>query len=143
MSLRRTLQITTLLGVVGLGISLYLTWVYMAGGIIPCGGSGGCATVQHSAYAWVGGVPVPMLGTIAYSLLIALAILALQFEGRRELFLLALVAGSVIGVLFSGFLTYVEFFVIHAVCRWCIASAVVTVLLLGFAIGAWRQYQNE
>jgi uncharacterized membrane protein len=143
MNLRRTLLAAVALSVAGLGVSLYLTWVYMADAVIQCGSSGGCATVQHSAYAWVAGVPVPMLGAVAYALIIALVILALQLEQRRDLFLLALVGGSLVGVLFSAYLTYVEFFVIYAICRWCVVSAVIMVLVFALVLYAWRQHQNE
>ena len=143
MSLRRTLQGVILLSVVGLGISLYLSWAYLAGEAPLCGASGGCADVQSSAYAWIAGIPIPTLGAVAYSGLIALGILALQFETRREIFLLALFGGALVGVLFSGYLTYLEFFVINAICRWCIASAVVQVLVFGLSLVAYRQWQTE
>lgn len=143
MTLRRVLQLSTLLSVAGLGISFYLTWAYLADAALVCGTSGGCATVQHSAYAWIAGIPMPMLGAVAYSLLIALAILAMQWEQRRGVALQALVGVSLVGVLFSGYLTYLEFYVIDALCRWCIASAVVVLLVCILAFVAWRQYQSE
>ena len=143
MSLRRTLQSVILLSVAGLGISLYLAWVYLSDATILCGGSGGCSTVQHSPYAWIAGVPIPVLGAMAYSGLIAVGILALQLEARRELFLLALFGGALIGVGFSAYLTYVEFFVIYAICRWCIASAVIMVAIFGLTLRAYRQWQLE
>lgn len=143
MSVRRALQWFIPLSVAGLGISLYLTWAYVAHVAPVCGTSGGCETVQTSQYAWIGGVPVPMLGAIGYVGLLALAVLALRLEERRDLLLLGVFGGTLVGVLFTVYLTYLEFFVIHAICRWCIGSAVVMVLLFVLAIVAYQANQAE
>jgi uncharacterized membrane protein len=142
-NLRRSLLGATFLSVAGLLISLYLTWAYLIDVSPICGASGGCSTVQHSSFAWIAGVPVPLLGAVAYSGLIALGILALRWQGRRDLFILALFGGSLVGMLFSGYLTYLEFFVINALCKWCIASALVTVAVFVLATLAYRQHQAE
>lgn len=141
MSLKRSLQAIILLALVGLGISVYLTWAYTANVAPICGTSGGCETVQTSEYAWIAGVPVPMLGALGYTGILALAVLALRLEDRRELLLLGLFGATLIGVLFSAYLTYIEFFVIFAICRWCIASAIVTVLAFLLSFVAYRQDQ--
>lgn len=143
MNLRRSLLGATLLSVAGLLISIYLTWAYLIDVSPICGPSGGCSLVQHSPYAWIGGIPIPMLGAVAYSGLIALGILALRWEARRDLFLLAFFGGSLVGLLFSGYLTYLEFFVIHAICKWCVGSAIVMVLVFILALVAYRQAQAE
>lgn len=139
MNQRRSLIGVTLLSVVGLAISLYLTWTYLIDVSPICGTSGGCETVQHSSFAWIAGVPIPLLGAVANSGLLALAILALRWEERRDTFVLVLFGGALVGVLFSAYLTYLEFFVIHAICRWCIASAIVMLLNFGCTVMAYRQ----
>ena len=122
------------LAVAGLLISAYLTWVHYAGVAPVCvGGSGGCETVQTSSYATILGVPVAALGLVGYSGLLLSAFL----RGEASLYLGLLVA--LVGTLFSAYLTYLEVFVIHAICEWCVASAALMVgALICSAFEAWR-----
>lgn len=114
-----------LLSVTGLFIATYM-YLYKIGriGTLACG-TGACETVQLSPQARFLGVEVALIGVIGYGVMLGLALLALQprYAGRswpaRLLAVLALGA-----LLFTGYLTYLELFVIHAICRWCVASAV-------------------
>jgi uncharacterized membrane protein len=117
-----------LFALVGLGIAGYLLAVRLIGEPPVCGPSGGCELVQQSKYSVVFGIPVAAWGT-AFSLV--LAILAARWwlaADRQALTLayLALLAGT-IGV---ASLTYLELFVIHAVCAWCVSYAIAMVLSL-------------
>lgn len=143
MSLRRLLQGIGLLAVIGLGISLYLTYIYTSNGVAICLGSGGCETVQHSPYAWILGIPIPTLGAGAYFLILILALAVGRGGDRQETLLLGLFGTSLIGLLFSAYLTYLELFVIHAICLWCVVSAIVQVFLFILVILAWRRYQSD
>jgi uncharacterized membrane protein len=119
------------LSVLGLGIAGYLTVVHYSGGDPAClAGGGGCHTVQESDYAKLVGVPVPLIGLIGYLVVLASALLAGD-RGR----MLGLFA-TLIGFGFSLYLTYLELFVIEAICQWCVASAVVMTAAFGFAL--WR-----
>jgi len=122
------------LAMVGLLISAYLTWVHYMGVVPVCvGGSGGCKTVQTSIYATILGVPVAVLGLVGYSGLL----LSVSLRGEVGIYLGFLVA--LVGTLFSAYLTYLELFVIHAICEWCLASAAVMVAaLLCASFGVWR-----
>jgi uncharacterized membrane protein len=122
------------LAVVGLLISAYLSWVHYAGVAPVCvGGSGGCETVQSSSYATIFGVPVAVVGLVGYSGLLFSA----SLRGEVGVYLGLLV--SLVGTLFSAYLTYLELFVIHAICEWCVASAAVMVAaLICTSFGAWR-----
>jgi uncharacterized membrane protein len=122
------------LAVVGLLISAYLSWVHYVGVVPVCvGGSGGCKTVQTSSYATIFGVPVAVIGLVGYSGLL----LSASLRGEVGVYLGFLVA--LVGTLFSAYLTYLELFVIHAICEWCVASAAVMVAaLICTALGAWR-----
>jgi uncharacterized membrane protein len=123
-----------LMSLLGLFVSAYL-YLYKIGriGTLACG-TGGCETVQTSEWSRFAGVEVALIGVIGYGLLLVVALVALQpaLAGRRwpVSLLTALAAG---GVLFTAYLTSLELFVIHAVCRWCVGSAaiIVTVLILG------------
>jgi uncharacterized membrane protein len=127
------------LATVGLVISIYLTWTHFTGVAPVCaGGSAGCETVQSSRYATIFGVPVALLGVVGYAGLLFSAVLWGEV-GVYLGFLLALV-----GTLFSAYLTYLEVFVIHALCQWCLASAAVMVAaLVCVALGAWRLAQER
>jgi uncharacterized membrane protein len=122
------------LAIVGLLISAYLSWVHYMGVVPVClSGSGGCETVQSSSYATIFGVPVAVVGLVGYSGLLFSA----SLRGEVGIYLGFLVA--LVGVLFSAYLTYLELFVIHAICEWCVASAAVMVgALICTSFGAWR-----
>jgi uncharacterized membrane protein len=132
-------MVTALLALVGFLISLYL-WLWKVGliGILACG-DGGCETVQLSKYGDFLGVPVALWGMLAYGGMLALSLLGLQprWQERPEPTIgLLLLAGA--GVLFSGYLTYIEAAVIHAWCRWCVVSAVLVCVILVTALAGWR-----
>ena len=98
-------RVLLVLAALGFLISAYLTWTHFAGLTPVCTGSGeGCATVQSSRYATVLGVPVALLGLVAYGGLIFSATL----WGEAGIYLGFLI--SLVGTLFSAYLTYVEFF---------------------------------
>jgi uncharacterized membrane protein len=115
---------TAVLAVVGIGIAGYLTYVHYAGiNPICVSGSGGCEKVQTSKWADLGGIPVAVLGLAGYVCILG-SLLLPEDLGQMVAALL-----SLIGVGFSAYLTYRELFTIHAVCQWCVASAIVMALL--------------
>ena len=130
-------QAIAVLALVGFFISLYL-WLYKIGaiGTLQCG-TEACETVQTSPYADLLGMPVAFYGVAGYALLFAISLAGLEprFVTRRGPTLL-LTGLSTIGFLFSVYLTYLELFVIHAICRWCVASAVVMSAITVIAVSA-------
>jgi uncharacterized membrane protein len=115
---------TAALALVGIAIAGYLTWVHYAGLDPVCvGGGGGCERVQSSRWAELAGIPVAVLGLGGY--IAILAGLALPDDLSRS----ATAFVALVGVGFSAWLTYVEIAKIHAICQWCVASAVVMTLL--------------
>jgi uncharacterized membrane protein len=123
------------LSLVGLFVSAYL-YLYKIGriGTLACG-AGGCETVQMSVWSRFAGVEVALIGVVGYALLFGVALTGLRpgLTARRwpAQLLAALAAG---GVVFTLYLTYLEFFVIHAICRWCVGSAVIIVALFALAL---------
>jgi uncharacterized membrane protein len=111
------------LGLAGVGIAGYLTYVHYAGLHPICGISHGCETVQTSRYASLVGIPVALLGLITYVLILV----SLRMRGERAL--LGGYALTTIAFLFSAYLTYREVFTIHAICSWCVSSAIVFTLM--------------
>lgn len=103
-----------------------------------CGPSQGCETVAQSEYAvLLGLVPVAYLGFAFSLLLVGLAAAWWRRSDRRML--LAAYGLLLLGTLFVAYLTYLELFVIHAICPWCVAYAVTVVTALVLAGLAMRR----
>ena len=115
---------TLVLALLGVGVAGYLTWVHYAQLEPVCvGGGDACERVQNSEYAALLGVPVAVLGLIGY--LVLLGSLALPEELGRMVAALV----SITGAAFSLYLTWIELAESHAVCQWCVVSALLMVAL--------------
>jgi uncharacterized membrane protein len=119
-------QAIVLLALVGLLVATYL-WLYKIGvlGELQCG-TGSCEYVQTSRYAELFGLPVAFYGVVGYAALFGVGIAGLQprfATNRRVGTVLAVLA--TVGFAFSLYLTAIELFVLHAICRWCVVSAVI------------------
>jgi uncharacterized membrane protein len=112
---------TVALAALGTLVSVYLTWVHYSGELALCLGAGGCETVQASRYAMAGPVPVAVIGLAGFALALALAALRLR-DGAATWPLTGLFGVTLAGALFAGYLTYLELFVIHAICPWCVVA---------------------
>ena len=109
----------------GIGVATYITIADAGSGAPAClvGGSG-CQTVADSEYSHLLGVNVSVFGIVGYALLLLSAVVRGD-AGRFGGLLL-----SLIGFGFSAYLTYLELFVIDAICQWCVVSAALMALLL-------------
>jgi uncharacterized membrane protein len=123
--------------VIGLGVAIYLTFIETTNTAPVCGPVGDCGAVQASPYAKLFGVlPVGLLGALGY-----IGILAAWFAGRfgsqsvARLASAAIFGMALFGVVFSIYLTYLELYVIKAVCMWCLSSAVLISLILALSVG--------
>jgi uncharacterized membrane protein len=132
-SLRITLLVLTLIGV---GVASYLTYVHYAGIKPACTAGESCTKVQTSQYSKLAGVPVALIGLIGYVTILA-SLLAPEGETSR----FATVGLTVVGFGFSAYLTGRELFSIHAICEWCVSSAVIMTLLMCLSI--WRFLRGE
>jgi len=128
------------LSLVGLFVAFYLTahafgWT----GPLKCG-IGECETVQASKWSHLGPVPVALVGLLGYVALLVLSVVGLQ-PGRRDSrgIGMLLLLGSAFGLLFSGWLTWLEAFVIHAWCQWCVTSAILILLIFLAALPELRR----
>ena len=122
MSLR---GVSAAVAALGLAIAAYLTIVRYSGGEPVCAIAHGCSVVQSSRYAALAGVPVALLGLVAYVALLA----ALAFDLRSVTALVALTGAG-----FSSWLTYVEVAILEAICAWCVASAVCMAVLAATSV---------
>lgn len=137
-------MVIALLALLGFFISVYLT-LFKLGviGQLSCG-SGSCDLVNLSAWGSFLGIPVAAWGMGYYA-----AVFAVAFAGAHDRWsahplvprLLLLLAGW--GLLFSAYLTYLELFVIHAICRWCVVSALLVLTILVVAIWDLRAGQGS
>jgi len=112
------------LALAGMGVAAYLTYTHYADKVVACGPLGRCETVQQSEYSTIAGVPVALLGGLAAAALLAIAVgrlagLALAVEWAS----LAALALTTASVAFAAYLTYIELFVLDAICIYCVALA--------------------
>ena len=129
MSERSVRIVLAVLAVTGLCMSAYLTWVHLRGVAPVClAGGGGCETVQSSRYAEILGVPVAALGLGGYAGLLLAALLRGEAGALLGLFV------TLVSVLFSAYLTYLELFVIYAICQWCVSSAALMTAAFVFCV---------
>lgn len=125
-----------IISLVGIVIASYLAYVETTQVTAVCGPVGDCNTVQQSEYAYLFGVlPIGVLGLFGY-LAILLAWLVSRFGSGRNVHLasLALLGMTLVGTLFSIYLTFLEPFVIGATCAWCLGSAIIMTVLMWLAI---------
>lgn len=118
--------------VIGMGVAGYLSYIEITATTAVCGPVGDCNAVNTSTYARLFGVlPIGVMGLVGY-----IAILTAWLWGRFRSDKLAssmpliLFGLALFGTLFSIYLTYLEPFVIGAVCMWCLSSAVIMTILL-------------
>lgn len=134
------------LAILGLGVAFYLTYVETQNVVAICGPVGDCNAVQTSPFAKLFGfLPVGLLGAIGYvGILVAWALARRSEESLGRLAAVAIFGMALFGVLFSIYLTYLELYIIKAVCMWCLASAVIMALVLPLSVGpALESLQSE
>jgi uncharacterized membrane protein len=134
-SLRHPGILLAILDAVGLLIAGYLAAVALRGEVPTCGIARGCEEVALSEYSRVAGIPVAVLGVVLSVTLLVLA-LAWWRTGSGALLLLHY-ALSLTGVLFEAWFTWLELFVIGAVCVWCAAYAVSLVARFLLSLAVW------
>ena len=120
----------------GVVIAAFLTWQHAAGQVPPCGPVRGCETVLTSRYAEIAGVPVSLLGAFV-SLVTLGGALAWWLRADRRGLVLAYLAGLA-SIAALGYFTFLELFVIHAVCAWCVTYALTVVATWLVALAAYR-----
>lgn len=115
----------------GLADATYLTVLALTGEAAACGGQAGCSEVLGSAYSKVAGMPVAAFGVAGYFTAFGCATFAAFHYPRARKFFALMVC-----VLFAAtlWLLYVQAFVLHSFCRYCLFSAAITFLLMGLVV---------
>jgi uncharacterized membrane protein len=136
-SASRTLWFVNII-IAGLGLldALYLTFIKLSSSTAAfCKPGGGCDVVNSSPYSEFFGIPIAVMGAAAY-----IALLALLLFAKGTVLLLQL-GVSLVGVLYSAYLTYLELAVIHAICPYCVGSAIAMTMF--FLITVYRLVKYE
>jgi len=123
--------IVAIVSLAGLADAIYLTVQGLTGETLACGGSPDCFRVLGSQYARIGRIPVAAIGTVAYFSVFTFATFALFGYARARLFLALTITAMFLATLWF---LYVQAFLLHAFCRYCLFSAAVTFLLAGLVI---------
>ena len=127
----RLYSLAAVLSLAGLADAVYLTVEHLTGRSVRCTVTSGCSEVLSSPYATVGGYPLALFGALAYFTAFSLATLA-AFGSRRAGTLFAVLAALMFAT--SLWLLYLQAFVLHAFCQYCLLSAAVSTLLAGIAV---------
>jgi uncharacterized membrane protein len=128
-------MLAALIALAGVFVALYLA-LYKLGyiGALVCA-VGSCEKVQTSRWSSLLGAPVAVWGVAFYVAVLAVAMAGVRpslADDRRLSIALVVMTGT--GALFSAWLTYLELFVIDAICQWCVISALLTVALLVLSV---------
>lgn len=123
--------LAAIVSLAGLADATYLSVQALTGETLSCGGSPDCFRVLGSSYSKVGGIPVAMAGAVAYFSVFTLATFAAFGYARARKFLVPLIALMFLATLWF---LYLQAFVLHAYCRYCLFSAAITFLLAGLLI---------
>ena len=136
-------MIVAALALAGIFISIYLT-LYKLGvvGELSCS-IGSCETVNTSRWSVFLGLPVAAWGLLFYLDVFGVALLGTMPRWEDQpVISIVLVAQAAVGVLFSAWLTYLELAVIHAICIWCVTSAVIVLVILVVSVADLREVRG-
>lgn len=138
MTPRRSGSAMVVIAVVGLAVAAYLAITKLIGTPPVCGPLQGCETVANSAYSEWFGIPVAVFG-IGFSVaLVAVSAVWRQTEDRRAL--VGAYALGLLGCFVVAGLTYLELFVIHAICVYCVTYAMT--IVAGFVVAVLAMRAN-
>ena len=115
---------------IGLGVSFYLTFLHFSQTSAICGSNeifNNCDSVLESEYAEILGIPIALLGIVFYFSTLILFLFSI-FK-KNKIFINLLFFAEIIGIIFSAIFTYIQFFIIKALCPYCLTSAIVTLIL--------------
>ncbi len=129
-----------IVALIGFADAGYLTVEHYSNLTPPCA-IGGCETVLTSAYSSIAGIPVSLLGAIYY-LFILVGIVA-YLEGKHEKLLRLALLVVILGFIAELWFVYLQAFVIHVYCLYCMGSAITTTILFVAAISVFKRYSSH
>jgi uncharacterized membrane protein len=120
--------------IIGAADSVYLLIYKLTGNPHMCLGNGGCHNVNFSPYSEINGIPISVFGICAYLAVLCILVLEGRVKIAKENGPLAIFGIGLGGVAFSAYLTYLELYVIRAICPFCVVSAIAITLIFILAI---------
>ncbi len=129
------------LSLLGLGVASFLFYEYNIAGTIVCPTGQGCDIVRLSPYSSFFGISIPFLGIIFYLTMAVLSVVRTHGISSKIHTLQLLIAAS--GVGFGIYLTYLEIYVIKAICFWCVLSFIISIALLLSVIIVRKYNENR
>ena len=127
----------SVLSALGLIVSLYLVYLHYSDSQAAfCAAGTDCDTVRHSGFSTLLGIPVAAIGVAGYAVILIASLIAMK---RRTKWLILYIL-ALAGFVFSAYLTYLELFVIKAICMYCIFSAVLMTVIFISLIPAKSGY---
>lgn len=112
---------------VGFLDAIYLTAKHYSGGSIVCSLTNGCTDVLTSQYSILLNLPTALWGAIYYLIILLAALLYLNNKNKYANYILNYF--TIIGFLMSIWLVYLQFWIIKAICPYCMVSAVTSTIL--------------
>jgi len=134
---------TAVLALIGLLDSLYLSWIKLTNNTTACAGIGDCEAVNNSRYAEVAGIPIALIGVAGYLVILAALAAERRWPAAAWTLRLGVFGVALAGALYSAYLTYIEVAVLHAVCPFCVVSAVCMVGILILSVLRLRAADAE
>ena len=128
---------------IGMLDSIYLTWIKLANQEAMCSGIGSCEAVNSSEYATLAGIPIALFGAGAFLVILIFMLFETRTPFLEENSLMLVFGLSLVGVLYSVYLTYLELYVLKAICPFCVLSAVSLLGLLVVASIRLRKQWSE
>ncbi len=133
-------RLLVFLSTLGLLDSIYLSWIKLSNQEALCSGIGSCDVVNGSEYSSIVGIPIAIFGAAAYITLLVALLGEQKNNFLKENGPLIVFGVSLFGFLYSLYLTYVELFVIYAICPYCVLSAIVMTVIFVLSWIRLRQH---
>lgn len=142
--MKKLASISFIIALVGMIDSAYLTWIKITRTEAYCiGGIGNCSTVNSSRYSEIRGFPIALLGLLAYLAIAGILFLETHHNFFKENGTMLVFGFSLIGTLYSAYLSYLEAAVIRAWCPFCVASAIAITMVFILSIVRLVRHQPE
>ncbi len=141
--MKKTTLISLIAAIIGALDSIYLAWVKLSHNETLCApGLGDCFTVNTSVYSEVYGIPIALFGLAAYLIIITILLAETRCSFLEENGTLAIFGISLVGVFYSAYLSYLEAYVIHAWCPYCVLSAIMITAIFIASIFRLKEEQG-
>ena len=132
-------DILIILSLVGFGVSIYLAVTKYLGFAVPCGLTHGCEDVLNSKYANIFGIPLAVWGTLYFTGVIIVSLLANHYKKWKKVLTILLSLGAIFAAVFLS----LQFFVLKKICQYCLLTDFLAILLLLLDINIEHQKPGQ